>query len=282
MRVNSQSRRGSVLVITLFILLLIGAIVAILTAIIINQLHSVTNYSRSYVARASVETAVERGLYYAQLARATRTLGAGETATLLNSLTGTLDNGATYTVLASADNDTISTTLATNATVQYDVFDEDYSSGTLELTGITDLHLLGFDWDYDTTCTATPQLEISQYRWEPTAWTDLSDPTTVTTRSIINCIPPSTSTSIACEYALGVSSSYLYRIRVKALNCGATVNFSAHDSTGQNVYLHSQLDIDGQAQFGNATQEIKSTALWHPPLNDYLDYVLFSNEVLTK
>lgn len=281
MRANQQSTRGSVLVITLYILLTMGAILGVLTAIIINQLHSVTNYSRSYIARAGGETAVERALYYAQLARVTKTLGVEETVTLLDTLSGTLDNDTTYSVDAAVDNDLIITKLPVDGTVQYDVFDEDYSTGSLQLTGLTDLNLLSFDWDYDTSCTNTPQLEISAYRWEPIAWADLSDPTSFTTHYIVNCIPPATS-GITCQYALGGSSTYLYRVRVKALNCSAIVGFAAHDTTGAHINLHSQLDIDGIALFVNATQRIKAQAMWHPPINDYLDYVIFSDETLTK
>lgn len=282
MRVNLPARRGSVLVVTLFILLVIGTIVGVLTAIIINQLRSVTNYSRSYVARAAAETGVERALYYAQLARVTKTLGAGETATLLSTLTGTLDNAATYTMAASADNELISTNLPTNATVQYDVFDEDTSSGTLELVGLTGLNSFGFDWNYDTACATTPQLEISVYRWEPSVWTDLSDPISFTTHYVVNCVPPTTTTGMACQYVLGASSSYLYRVRVKALNCDATVNFSAFDASNQAIDLHSQLDLGASGHFGAASNNIKAAALWHPPINDYLDYVIFSDEVLIK
>lgn len=286
---RAHQSRGSVVVISLFVLLVMSFLAGILTILILNTIRNTASYSLSQRSYYAAESGVEEGMYFLQVARVSKAVGVEETVDQINSLSATeadpttdFTNDAEYTVEATADNDYVVTDVATNDSVTLDFFDEDYTSG-YSVIPITDLSTIFVGWSEDSSCAipGSSRIEISFSSWLPNYWQDIIDPS-FQTRYVVTC--PSGSGAFQCEYnGLGVDDVHIYSIRVKSLDCDLVgVTIGGFDSSSNLLTNHNEVTITATGTLSSSQQFAKTTSLWRTPLNDYFDYVLFSDEDLVK
>ncbi len=270
--------RGSTLVFVLLIMLVAMVITTTVTTVIVNNLQTATAYNQHAHGYYAMESGLERALYYAQYARASKTIAAGTTASTISALTGDLGNGATYTVSASFIENTTAIDLAAGEVVQFDFYTEDSSAGYY-LTPLTDLANLAIDWVEASSCSPSiSQLEVSFSSWTQFNWEDISDPALGTHFTYTCAAPPN-----GCGDDLGVDSSHLYKVRVKALNCAIeSLTVTPQDSFGTTLTVANTLDIEATGDYGQISRSGGATAPWSPALNRYFEYVLFSEETISK
>lgn len=283
-----HNQQGSVIVISLFVLLTLSFLAAVLTMLIFNTIRSTTSYSLSKRSFYAAESGVEEGMYFLQVARVSKEVGVEETVAHINALSTSeadpvtdFSNDAEYTVAAVADNQFVVTDLPARESVTLDFFDEDYSSG-YSVIPINGLSTIFVGWNEDISC-ATPgssRIEVSFSSWLPSYWQDLDNPD-FQTRYVVTCPGGS---SLQCEYnGLGVDDVHIYSVRVKSLDCDLTnVSIAGYDSTSNLLTNHNEVTITGTGILSNSQQTASTTSLWRTPLNNYFDYVLFSDEDLVK
>lgn len=275
----SKDQRGSALVLVLFILLVAALIVSTVTAVILNSVRSTTSYSFGARAHYAAESGVERSLYYLHAARQAKIYGLSETADDITDLTATFANGATYTLTTQLNSDILYADILLDETGQFDFFAEDYTTGSLRLVPLTDLAGIQINWNEDPSCSVST-MEVSFSSWTELLWEDISDFSSGQTRYVVDC---PVGTVYDCEYTLGVDSNHLYRVRLKPISCAAPeVEVTAVDSTGAAIATYNFIHIASQGQFSTAVQGVAADTLWHAPLTDYFDYVLFSESQITK
>lgn len=285
-----KKQRGSVIVISLFVLLALSLLAALLTVLIFNSIRSTTSYSLAKRSTYAAESGVEQGMYFLQAARVSKTVGVEETVDFINTLTATEADTATdfiddaeYTVEATADNDFVVTDLPVNESVTLDFFDEDYTSG-YSVIPISGLSTIFVGWNEDAACTTpgTSRVELSYSYWLPDYWQDLDNPD-YQTRYVITC-PGGGASGLQCNYnGLGVDDVYIYSLRVKSLDCDLTnVSIGAYDGASNLLTTHNNVTITGTGTLSNSQKVSATTSLWRTPLNNYFDYVLFSDEDLVK
>lgn len=283
-------QRGSVIVISLFVLLALSLLAALLTVLIFNSILSTTSYSLAKRSTYAAESGVEQAMYFLQAARVSKTVGVEETVDFINTLTATeadpttdFIDDAEYTVEATADNDFVVTDVPANESVTLDFFDEDYTSG-YSVIPISGLSTIFVGWNEDAACTVpgNSRVELSYSYWLPDYWQDLDNPD-YQTRYVITC-PGSGASGLDCDYnGLGVDDVYIYSLRVKSLDCDLTdVSIGAYDSASNLLTTHNNVTITGTGTLSNSQQVSGATSLWRTPLNNYFDYVLFSDEDLVK
>ncbi len=287
---DKRSQRGSVIVISLFVLLALSLLAAILTTLIFNSIRSTTSYSLAKRSTYAAESGLEKAMYFLQVARVSKTVGVGETVDFINTLSAseadpTTDfiNDTEYTVEAIADNDFAITDLAINESITLDLFDEDYTAG-YSVIPIAGLKTIFIGWNEDASC-STPgnsRIELSYAYWLPNYWQDLDNPD-YQTRYVITC-PGGGGSGLQCNYnGLGVDDVYIYSLRVKSLDCDLTnLAIGAYDAASNLLTTHNDVTITSTGSLSNSQKVSTTTTLWRTPLNNYFDYVLFSDEDLVK
>lgn len=275
MSANVYNQRGSALIIVMFTLLSMAVIVGTIAIIILNNLKSVTHYSSAARSYYAAESGVEQGLYYLQAARSGKTAGVVTTTENLNTLAATLATSqASYRVTAAVANPTLTTALDINATVQYDLFGEADTGGTVALT---DLQTLRLNWQPTCVADTTGRLEVSYTAWTPTQWTESITESSTQTRYIYSCATGD------CTHELGLVFGFLYKIRLKALDCPIpSLTVTALNTSQETIPTYNLVTIVGQGEFGDTQQQVTATTLWRTPLADYFDYVLFSEESIDQ
>lgn len=284
---DKYHQRGSVLVISLFILLALAFFAGMLTLLVLNTIRSTTNYSLAQRSSYAAESGLEQGLFYLHQARVSKNVGVEETVAKIGALSITeadpnnFSSDAEYFVEATSGINTVQTTLADGESVTLDFFDEDYSAG-YSVIPIANLSTIFVGWNESPSC-STPgssKIEVSFSSWLPSYWQDLSDPA-FQTKYAVTCPP---GTIFQCEYnGLGVDDLHIYSVKIKALECDLdNVEISAYDLASMRLPTHNEVMISSTGELGSTKKTINAKSLWRTPLNDYFDYVLFSDEDLVK
>ncbi len=283
---DNRQQRGSVLVIALFMLLALIFYIGIIVVVILTSLKSATSISQAKRSFYAAESGLERGLYYVESARASKTQGIVYTVdNVINNLAvsaGDSDeflNEAEYGVSADVDNQNILLDLSGESAVQVDFFDEDASGNLIPLSGIATI-VVG--WEPDSSCSVPTDsnIEISVAASQPNYWQDLDD-SSFQNKYVITC--PSGG-GYTCEYnGLGVTDTQLYKLRIRPLECGIDEMYiAAYDSASTELETHNTVTITSTGRLGNTQQGVTATVHWRSPLVEYLDYVLFSDEAIKK
>lgn len=267
--------RGSTLVLVLFIMLVAMVITTTVTTVVLNNLRTTTAFQQHAHGLYAMESGVERALYHIQYARDTETTGAVATATTTSTFTDTLTNDSSYTITTTTEAaDPVD--LAEGDIVQWDFYAEDYTSG-YRLTPIPDIDTIVMTWSEPSTCSSgTSQIEVSFSSWTELNWEDISDPSTVQTHYVATC-------GGTCSYALGVDSSHLYKVRVEPLTCDITdVEATPYDTYGAVLDVANTMNISATGAYGEISRQGGATVPWNPALSKYFEFVLFSEEPVTK
>ncbi len=275
-KLPSKLSRGSTLVMVLFIMLVAMVITTTVTTVILNNLRSTTLSNQQAHAFYAMESGVERALYYIQYARASKIVGATASATTTTAFAETMSNEGSYSVVttvASAD----PVDLVEGESVQWDFYEENYSSG-YRLVPLTDLDYIIVTWSESSSClSGNSQIEVSFSSWTENNWEDISDVSSVRTHFDPLC------SGIPCSYELGVDSTHLYKVRVKALNCDIEqVTTVPYNSSDVALDVANTMHVTGLGTYVNTNRRGGAVAPWNPALTQYYEYVLFSEAPVIK
>jgi hypothetical protein len=265
----------------MFLLLAMAIIVTTITAVVLNNLKAVTVTTQALNSYYAAESGVERGLYLFQAALLAQTVGAQEVADILNSQTGQLTSQATYALDAQVTAPEVTTNIAEGDSVQFDLVEEDTSSGLLNIVPLADLHAVYLEWEPNCSGAETPSIEVSYTFWTRSQWDNASvtDPNHQT-KYTYSC------GSASCTNQLALIPDFMYKVRVKALQCSLdTLTVKALDSTyqiDQPLPLANTIVLASTGSFGITHQNVAASSVWRTPLLNYFDYVLFSEEAITK
>jgi hypothetical protein len=253
-----------------------------LATVVFSNRRAATAYNHHAHAYYGAESGLERGLYYLQYARDAKTIGAQASADSIAAFTGNFSNQTTYT-MGSAFVDGHSISLSTGQAGQWDLFGEDYSAG-YALVPMTDLNAVEVTWSESDSCTPlTSQVEVSFSSWTAEEWEDITDPATVVTHYVATCPGPGTGDPECDGYSLGLDNTKLYKVRVKAMNCAIEgVVVTALDSSGQAIADLDYVQLTATGDYGGSTPSVSLVAPWNPTLNSYFEYVIFSEDAITK
>lgn len=283
----TSNQSGSTILYVLFILLVITLMATTITTIMLRSNRITLSLSHALQALYAAESGSERALNYLQYAREAKTVGVESAVSNLASFVNAFDTGASYSVVASVTDDNYAPLVTQNSSQQWDIFGESYPNGTTQppvLTPLTDLSDISVAWDENSLCTAGNYVEISFSSWTQYEWESLADPAILPTRYVVQCPHTDPSSPYDCNYQFGVDDTHLYKVRVKPLDCDLDqVVVSALDSVPAVIETQNLITVESTGEFSNSTRILNSvTTLWDPRLQHYFDFVVFSEQEITK
>jgi len=259
MRKIIKNNQGTVLLLALLMMASMVVAGVGMGHLILNQLKQAILVDNSVTAYYAADAAIESSLYKY------RALGID-----LGSLptSGTLDNGAEWTIEFDSLRSDITTNIAENQTYQVDIFDPD------DLSWAPGVEALKFSWD------GPGQLEVAYTAWTPAgslAWPQ-QDYEVVT--------PPINFVNPAVIYN-AITGSQAYRIRLRAVNGDITnlniTGWSDDAATpGNQIDLPSHIILEANGKVGRARQALMASIPRFAQLSGIWDFVLFSEQPITK
>lgn len=269
-----RNQTGSVIVISMIILIVFAAIISVLALIVVNNLRYVVGYSQALQSHYAAETGVEQGLYYTQAGKTAKTIDLDSLHTFVTSIAA--NNTTQYTITFTTNSDTsLTLPLKDQETKQLNLYTES-DNGSYLVTTPLPIGALILQWT-GTTCSDghTNNIELSDTSWTAQSWDTVTQ-----NRWIYDSCP---STSGGCAYSL--QPDFLYKVRFKSLYCTVddfTVSATDADNPGEYLDLQDTITLTATGYYGKSQQQVTAEILWRSPLINYFDYVLFSEEQVTK
>ncbi|MCX6785805.1 MAG: hypothetical protein NTZ18_03060 [Candidatus Komeilibacteria bacterium] len=260
---------GTALLLAMLIMASIITVSSATSRLVINEVVQSSQLDKAIVAFYGAESGLERGLW--------QTRQAGGSASTLNQLTATLDNNASYQLIAQDTEDVLYASLAANESYQADIFNPNSLDGL-----------------------STP-VKAVRISWEGMgSWLDLSWAAWTTSGALGN--PGSVSVSQASSpyiLQLNDSSAYLYRLRLIARQAGAgNITITAYSNVNPagcapvpfsscQVPFPARISLKGIGEYphgaANASRQAISVSLpASSPLSGLYDYVLYSEGEIKK
>jgi len=259
---------GSTLLLAMLVMAAILSVSAATSSLVINEVQQSVLLDKSIVAFYSAEAGLERGLFEVRH----KDFGPVD----LNDLNETLSNGASYQLAASNSEDSIYTSLTADDSYQLDLYNPDSFEAL-----INPIKAIRLSWSG-----SGSWLEV---KWTP--WTTagvLDNPKTVYLSQVA-------SPAIVQLYD---SSAYLYRLRLIARKADiANLTITAYNNVDPvancqplescQVPIPGRVSIKGVGVYPSgstiaAKQAILVTMPIKSPLSGLYDYVLYSEEDVTK
>lgn len=257
------NQKGTVLLITLLIIIGIIVTTAGLAFVVISELQQSRNLDYSIVAYYAGETAVENGLY--RLRKTDATLDS------LDASGQTMENDAEWSRTTQGTENQIYGSLTQNDSFSLELFDPDNLE---ENPGIESVQIKKNNWTGD------------EDTWTETTLSEWSaDPTVRYQRILKRLYSPSTDPMVN-DTPL---SYYVYELKIKALY-GDIPSFivTAWDGNGGDNGSNNQVPIPGRAvitgigDYKNSSQAVKVSLPRHAPLSGIFDYIIYSEEDISK
>lgn len=275
---------GSVLIIAMFIVVVIALVISIVAFIVLNGLRSSGRYSFAMRSYYAAESGIESGLYYTVAARSARIISASASTTTVSGLANQFTNDAAYDVQATILPGGIQASLTQGQSVQMDLFQE-ATTTEYELLPLSDTQpvTMQFQWDEQCPSPGTSKIEVSFARWSSQQWQDYDDATDFQNKYVVLC--PGGADGFTCSYeGIGLEPGFLYKMRVKALECDLPRISIAplNTATGDPIDTANYIQIQSQGTIARTSQTITATFPWRAPITDYFDYVLFTERPLFK
>ncbi|MFH1226194.1 MAG: hypothetical protein V1684_02845 [bacterium] len=265
-RANNDNR-GTVLLVTLLIIFSIVATTVGMAFIVINEIQQSRDVDYSVIAYYAAEAGVEQGLFLLRKSgMAIHDLEIGESERVI------LDNGASWVRPVENGEPQIFGAIERDATLSVDLYDadslsEDPEIGSIKIDGYDDtawLETTLVEWPVGSGLTWGNQLQQTVYK---------SIHSFVPGEDICVTNPPQT--------------GYAYRLRIKALYDDVedplivTVWGDDQCSTGNKDIL-GRIVITGIGSYSHSLQAVKVSLPRYSPLSSVFDYIVFSEESLSK
>lgn len=275
---NINKQRGSIILYALILMLVLSAIVTLIASIVLISIRSTSNSNKAITAFYAAETGLERSLQTIKANRDNQTVSLDYT--LYTTINGW---GATTLTTASSrylvvSNNTETTSINFNLPIgtskQIDLFEPDDGSPVIETTAAT----VNMAWDLGTNCISTcasPDLEYSYKTFQSTTWGTAASGEDYTTYKIGCTTPPCSSGS----YSL--TPSFGYQLKFKPICCDLD-NVTISVNNGSDISFKNYLIIESTGSLGNSSVKLRANTIWKPPLSGLGEYVLFSEQSITK
>lgn len=253
-----KDKRGNTLVIAILLMTVMLAVAVGLSNAFVTELKLSSNLDDAVYSYYGAESGIEYGLYDAR--KTDLTLAA-------STATDTFANGVQWT--RTTDDTVPSLSLVQieeDKSVQLDFFDPDDPSVASGLGSIV------IDWSGASGSWTLVKITS----WTPAASVDWS---TKADQEYLRA-------DSAASFIINLTSSKAYKIKIKALHANMnSVNITAYDgadATGSTVDIPNFLDITGEGEFGTSHQAINVSMPRGIPLASLYNYVIFTEESLTK
>jgi hypothetical protein len=266
-----KDNKGSVILYAVFLMMALSA-TAILTAfVILTSIRYTSNSTHATSAFYAAESGIENSLYKIRDYRDTRGTVVDAVADI-NDDSGTLSNGADYSVDADHEYiDSLSFDLPMYSSKQVDVFDPDTAESLLSATGT-----IIITWHKAVGCTDAADLELSIKSFTNSSWEDSLDTGIGEGTYKLYCATSCTNN------AYSLQSGYSHKIKLKPVYCDLVIDSITISSGGSDITFRNYIKIVSTGEMGTATFPMQAETIWKPPLSGLGEFVLFSEDTITK
>lgn len=260
-----KNQQGSIIVISVIIMFVVSAIAASLIFAVINNIRSLTAVLDATKAEYAAETGLERSLYAINRERLDKGLMSQALATS-SSLSDSMGNGAAYEIAGvTATEDVAMFDLDALESAEVDYFDPDNPMQSI----ITDpASQVEIGWNDGSDCASPAEVEVSLGQWQEGQWSESPDQV----NKIVSSSPP---------VYLGMLTNWVYRVRVRPLNCSAEdleirayVNDGSPDPPA--IPIYGQIAVTSLGRAGNSQAALQARTTWNAPVYSLYDFALFS------
>ena len=268
MKDKKGRQQGSIVIYAVLVMLILTAIVTLMAFMVFVSIRSATNSKNAAIAFYAAETGLEKSLYTIDKNRDSSLLST--TLSAINSagvVTLSYARG-TYTLAANnTETTTLTFDLAKGQSQQIDLFDPDDGSSLFPENTPT----VNLSWTNDLLCAGSP-IEFGLKEFNSSDWSAIFD------QEYLVILPP---TSPYNTYAL--EQNFNYQVKIKALQCDLTdVNFSVVNDDSTLEPFPNLLVIRSVGAKGKSSIKLEARWVWKPPLSGLGEFVLFSEEQITK
>ena len=294
---SATSQQGAVLVLALLVLSFIMFTALSLASVLVVELRSAKYLDSAIIAHYAAESGAEKALFHLKEAHSIDELqsnGAqpydyffglqGTSDYVLHSQFGATDFDRSFklTTISKSSKDFTAYNIPVNQSVQMDIFDPNQETSSSINTGATTLNV---DWStYN--CPNNDRLEISilELRNSGTNGLEIVPGPQNPKREypVCNCV-----STLSCDTAqVTLNRSSFYRISIRPIDHDiqtAMVRLTNDDTgTPTAVEIPSQIFIQTQGKYRNATQTVTVQTPWNNGVSDLFNYVIFSEASLIK
>ena len=288
MRIPYASQRGSVSLLALLIMLAIAAIGLGVAFIVLTGVKATQDFSSSLRAYYGSETALEKALDTITERRFAKA-DLSDTLAEVAAIEGAIGvNSADYRVTRATNDevDDVRFDLGWQETKSVDLFDPDNPTSVQG----SDVGSVRVEWN--DTCGGSSWLEITAVEWT-NIWDD-SD-TAFPEKYYYSChfsTPQPGSTAVCAAVSnTPFTEAGNYQIRMKSTSekgndCSVTdaqlQAYAGQNASGSVKKLRNHIVVTAEGKNNHTKQILSATMPWAAPASGLLDYVLFSEEVITK
>lgn len=278
-KINKQ--KGSIILYALILMLVLSVIVTLIASIVLINIRSTSNSSKAISAFYAAETGLERSLQSIKANRDSQAVSLTSTLSTINGWgAATLATANSQYLVDSNNTETtsINFNLPIGSSKQIDLFDPD--TGAAVISG--SLAIVNMTWEpganciSSSSCTATSaDLEYSYKKFQSTTWGTATSGEDYQT-SKITCATASCSST-----TLSLTPSFGYQLKFKPICCDLN-NVTIRVNNGSDINFKNYLIIESTGSYGNSSIKLRANTIWKPPLSGLGEYVLFSEESISK
>lgn len=292
---TKRKRAGSIIVTALLLVITMATILTVIMTVILNSVRSTRTTTSGLISQYAADAAIERALYYTMIARTSRQVTAGQLEQFLDSEQEDLQivfsvlGGGDVLFITNAHTDTSSRmhykSVDTDKTVQVDAYAEDSTNG-YQLVPLSETHSVQVDvqWTESSECSpGESRVVVGLVRWSPTQWQDFDSQNTPQSEYAIQCDGSNTPEGqlTSCYYGFSLDANYLYKIRATPITC--PLNDITIAVNGTERQMNTFINVEGYGiDARNTIFASQATTAWAPSLLGYYNYVVFSQEQISK
>lgn len=281
-----RSREGSISLMAVLIMLAIAVIGLSVAFIVLGEIQASQDTANVLRASYASETALEKGLDIITEKRFQKATLAS-TITALRGVSGTIDATQADFAIENANagvSEKISFDLAPQESATIDFFDADQPTSGSGIGSVV--------MDWSDTCNETSWVEIAALGWD-TLWDNANIPKNYYYNCHHTDVPAGEPNQ--CKFISNiVSPQESYRLRVKNISgtqnnqddCviknASLVAYDSPNAGGNPVNIPNSIALIASGVFARNTYRISATLSWTLGASGLLDYVLFSEEKITK
>lgn len=282
------SQQGIALLLALLIMAGVTASAIVASVLIVRELRQSQSLDASIAAYHAAESGIEKSLWIIKEARRSG-------ADLADVITDLEASGepvirGSWDIDATSITDSFEVTLQADQSAQVDLYDPDGNAGA----GVESVEVVS----WEPVCDDPILIPQSQIEWSVVGWFP-GDPSALT--NVAKAISTCTLNAGVCDRdvpifppippdpAFDFDAALAYRVRVKALICGAAnLEVRAYDQPGgatgggNLVTIPSRIQVTSIGTYQNTRQGLSVSVPWVLPLSGLYDYVLFSEEDIVK
>lgn len=276
-----NKQKGSIVIYATFLMLMLSSIVMLMAFIVLINLRSTRISTDAVVAYYAAETGLEKSLYTMKTDRDSQTKKLSQTLTTIDSYIGVdLDESSSaYTAVSYQETTNIYNIIAAGQNRDFHIYDTDTGNPLIVNPGTA----IGIQWEReDQTC--NPAYIIGsgnpadlEFAYESFTISTLDAASGYDETMILDCAPGSE----PCSYNWSPTENFNYKIKTKPLYCDLEIEMLVNEN-GTLLPFPNYVNIESTGEHGDSSLLLNAQTLWQPPLSGLGEYVLFSEDILTK